>query len=110
MVHRDLALRRVLYVRPPCLPHACVADPGCRYRRLRLLFAASQHWATFDPFQTQKLSAFRSSATGIMTLAESIQVLVKRGKPEEEELHAVRSRGRLGFQLKLALVCRSGRA
>ncbi|KAK4701394.1 damage-control phosphatase, subfamily III, partial [Phenoliferia sp. Uapishka_3] len=58
------------------------------YRRLRTLFAATKHWHLFDPFQTQKMDAFRSSATGIMQLAKTMQELVKRGKPKDEELKA----------------------
>lgn len=46
-----------------------------RYRRLRCLFSAAPKWASFDPFATQKLSTFRSSATGIMQLASSIEAM-----------------------------------
>ncbi|KAL8291312.1 hypothetical protein RQP46_002290 [Phenoliferia psychrophenolica] len=58
------------------------------YRRLRALFASKPHWTLFDPFQTQKMAAFRSSARGIMDLAKTMETLVKRGKPEEAELRA----------------------
>ncbi|SCV73182.1 BQ2448_7107 [Microbotryum intermedium] len=58
------------------------------YRRLRAMFASTVHWRTFDCFASQKLGAFRSSATGIYALARSVQDLVKKGQPNEQELQA----------------------
>ncbi|SGY19843.1 BQ5605_C017g08345 [Microbotryum silenes-dioicae] len=58
------------------------------YRRLRAMFSSTEHWRSFDCFASQKLGAFRSSATGIYALARSVQDLVKKGQPSEQELHA----------------------
>lgn len=70
----------------PCLR----ADAhSCRYRHLRILFAATKHWNSFDPFATQKLDAFRSSASGIYALAKSLQGRVDKGKvTDQTELEA----------------------
>lgn len=59
------------------------------YRRIRGIFASTEHWKLFDCFASQKLEAFRSSSKGIMTLAQSVQQLVAQGPPTDEEiLHA----------------------
>ncbi|GAA5895554.1 hypothetical protein JCM6882_000338, partial [Rhodosporidiobolus microsporus] len=53
------------------------------YRRLRLLFstpsAVSTGWSLFDPFQSQKVSTWRSSASGAAALAKSLQSLHSSG-------------------------------
>ncbi|TNY24048.1 DUF89 domain-containing protein [Rhodotorula diobovata] len=49
------------------------------YRRLRGLFAATQHWSSFDPFLSQKISTWRSSASGAAALAETLEKLVSAG-------------------------------
>ncbi|BGP43169.1 Hairy/enhancer-of-split with YRPW motif protein 2 [Rhodotorula kratochvilovae] len=49
------------------------------YRRLRGLFAVTKHWALFDPFASQKLSTWRSSAAGAAALAHSLEKLVAAG-------------------------------
>ncbi|GAA5876907.1 hypothetical protein JCM1840_002700 [Sporobolomyces johnsonii] len=54
------------------------------YRRLRGLFATTQHWNQFDPFASQKLETWRSSAAGAAALAKSLQKLVEQGKREDE--------------------------
>ena len=59
------------------------------YRHLRILFASTKHWTQFDPFATQKLDAFRSSAAGIYALAKSLQQRVDNGAvTDEKELEA----------------------
>ncbi|GJN93724.1 hypothetical protein Rhopal_006781-T1 [Rhodotorula paludigena] len=55
------------------------------YRRLRGLFAVTQHWNLFDPFASQKLSTWRSSATGAAALAVSLQKLVDGGRVSDEQ-------------------------
>lgn len=63
--------------------------PPCSYRHLRTLFAATEHWNSFDPFATQKLDAFRSSASGIYALAKSLQGRVDKGAvTDQAELEA----------------------
>lgn len=54
------------------------------YRRLRCIFAGTKHFALFDPFASQKLSAFKSSATGIYTLARTVEELVAKGPVKDE--------------------------
>lgn len=86
-----MALRRVLHV---CSDSSCsTIAPHTpllgRYRRVRGLFAGTEHWASFDCFASQKLEAFRSSSKGIHTLAKAVQELVKKGKTDDEVvLHA----------------------
>ncbi|GAA5988957.1 hypothetical protein JCM11641_001254 [Rhodosporidiobolus odoratus] len=46
------------------------------YRRLSSLLAVTTHWPHFDPFGSQKLSTWRSSASGAAALAKSLQSLV----------------------------------
>lgn len=46
------------------------------YRRLRIMFALTKHWKDYDPFAKQKLSTFKSSAHGVITLADSFAELV----------------------------------
>ncbi|GAA6036170.1 hypothetical protein JCM8097_006813 [Rhodosporidiobolus ruineniae] len=48
------------------------------YRRLHALFAVTQHWSLFDPFASQKLSTWKSSASGAAALAKSLEALVSR--------------------------------
>ncbi|GAA5863437.1 hypothetical protein JCM8547_006980 [Rhodosporidiobolus lusitaniae] len=58
------------------------------YRRLRLIFSSTTHWVHFDPFQTQKLSTWRSSASGAAALANSLQSLHSHGPTQDpEKLH-----------------------
>ncbi|KAL7341247.1 DUF89 domain-containing protein [Rhodotorula toruloides] len=55
------------------------------YRRLRGLFAVTKHWNLFDPFASQKLSTWRSSAVGAAALAKSLQKLVQEGPVNDEK-------------------------
>ncbi|KAK4330351.1 putative Damage-control phosphatase [Rhodotorula toruloides] len=55
------------------------------YRRLRGLFAVTKHWNLFDPFASQKLSTWRSSAVGAAALAKSLQKLVQEGPVDDEK-------------------------
>ncbi|BGP27397.1 duf89 domain protein [Rhodotorula toruloides] len=55
------------------------------YRRLRGLFALTKHWNLFDPFASQKLSTWRSSAAGAAALAKSLQKLVMEGPVDDEK-------------------------
>ncbi|GAA5875787.1 hypothetical protein JCM3774_006457 [Rhodotorula dairenensis] len=55
------------------------------YRRLRGMFAVTQHWAQFDIFATQKLNAWRSSAAGAAALAKSLKKLVADGPQTEQD-------------------------
>jgi hypothetical protein len=43
-----------------------------RYRLLRSLFAASDHWKSFDPFFTQKLNTYQASGTAVHRMKPSL--------------------------------------
>lgn len=75
--------------RPHALTYTLSVSLFVSYRRVRGVFAHTTHWSGFDCFATQKLEAFRSSAKGIMTLAQSVQQLVQQGPSTDEQvLHA----------------------
>lgn len=50
------------------------------YRLLRSFFARSQHWKQYDPFSTQKVGAFRSSASAISQLSDAVEQLIKKAE------------------------------
>ncbi|KAI0289666.1 DUF89 domain-containing protein [Russula brevipes] len=45
------------------------------YRLLRSLFAASEHWKSFDPFFAQKLSTYQASGTAVHKLSATLAEL-----------------------------------
>ncbi|KPV72089.1 uncharacterized protein RHOBADRAFT_48988 [Rhodotorula graminis WP1] len=55
------------------------------YRRLRGFFATTKHWTQFDPFASQKLSTWRSSAAGAAALAQTLEKLVASGPVDPEK-------------------------
>ncbi|GAA5931130.1 damage-control phosphatase ARMT1 family protein [Sporobolomyces koalae] len=58
------------------------------YRKLRGMFATTQHWNEFDPFASQKLSTWRSSKSSVVELSKTLNELVQRGRVTDlEELH-----------------------
>lgn len=50
------------------------------YRLLRSYFARSQYWQQYDPFSTQKVSAFKSSAPAIRKLSDAVEPLIKKAE------------------------------
>lgn len=48
------------------------------YRLLRTFFENSTHWKHYDPFSSQKLSAFRSSGAAIEQLAQTLEQLISQ--------------------------------
>ncbi|GAA5874927.1 hypothetical protein JCM8547_003613 [Rhodosporidiobolus lusitaniae] len=73
------------------------------YRRLRLVFSRTTQWTLFDPFQTQKVATWRSSATGAAALARSLQALHASGPLVDSE------KAKVDF-LNLAKACLWGNA
>ncbi|GAA5885830.1 hypothetical protein JCM16303_000071, partial [Sporobolomyces ruberrimus] len=58
------------------------------YRTLRGYFSTTQHWSSFDPFASQKLSTWKSSSDSVVQLSKTLNELVKKGRVEDrEELH-----------------------
>lgn len=47
--------------------------------------AVTKYWNLFDPFGSQKLSTWRSSAAGAAALAKSLQKLVQEGPVDDEK-------------------------
>ena len=57
-----------------------------RYRRIRALFAHTQHWQEYDPFAKQKIGTFASAAPGVFALALSVNNLIESpAKTEDPE-------------------------
>lgn len=50
------------------------------YRLLRSFFARSVFWKHYDPFSTQKVRAFRSSAAAIDQLSTAVEELIKKAE------------------------------
>jgi uncharacterized protein with ATP-grasp and redox domains len=50
------------------------------YRRIRTLFATSTHWKTYDVFNRQKISTFKSSRPAVLELAARYREIVKQNE------------------------------
>jgi hypothetical protein len=58
------------------------------YRVLRSYFQITIHWNRFDPFGSQKLQTWKSSASSVVQLSTSLNKLVAKGRVEDlQELH-----------------------
>lgn len=55
------------------------------YRLLRSIFAQSKHWQQYDPFATQKVGAFRSSAAAVSQLSDAVEPLIKKAEAAAHE-------------------------
>lgn len=51
----------------------CVTPP---LTQVRSYFDFSKHWKSYDPFSSQKLSAFRSSGAAIEQLSQTLEKLI----------------------------------
>ncbi|GAA5846676.1 hypothetical protein JCM11251_006709 [Rhodosporidiobolus azoricus] len=83
------------------------------YRRLHLLISSpsTPRWHLFDPFQSQKVSTWRSSASGAAALAKSLQSLHSAGpvQPKDKEDVKAWEKLRIDF-LAIAEACLWGNA
>lgn len=50
------------------------------YRLVRSIFARSSHWQQYDPFSTQKIAAFRSSASAVASLSDAVEPLIRKAE------------------------------
>ena len=55
------------------------------YRLIRSIFAHSKHWQQYDPFSTQKVGAFRSSAAAVAQLSDAVEPLIKKAEAAAHE-------------------------
>jgi hypothetical protein len=57
------------------------------YRLLRSFFARSQYWKHYDPFSTQKVRAFKSSAAAIDQLSSTVEELIQKAEEASKDLN-----------------------
>lgn len=55
------------------------------YRYLRILFATTENWTSFDPFAISKMDTFASAAPGVYALAHSVNDLIRNSDDDDQE-------------------------